>query len=124
MREILFRAKRIDNGEWVKGYYCHRGYTGYERPYIIPTYASDFYGIEIDRETLGRYTGLHDKNGVRIFEGDIYHLGDKNILSVVEWYDSGFMGKQIGTLGSREGLVYWKSRIEVIGNIHDKEVHE
>ena len=46
-REILFRGKRLDSGEWVEGYYCCVGWTGQERHYIIPTYASALYGIEV-----------------------------------------------------------------------------
>lgn len=75
MREILSKGKRKDNGEWVYGYYCKYGYTGKEKHYIIPSYASALYAIEIIPETVGQYIGkeLCDE---KLFEGDI-----------VEWYE-------------------------------------
>ena len=74
MREILFRGKRTDNGEWVQGYPCRYGWTGKEKDYIIPDYASALYTVEIDPSTVGQYTGLTDMNDKKIFEGDIIQV--------------------------------------------------
>ena len=63
-------------------------------------------------------TGLCDKNGVEVYEGDIYHHRDKTIKYVVEWHDTGLMGKQMGA-SSWAGLIYFKDETEVIGNIHE-----
>lgn len=70
MREILFRGKRIDNGEWIEGYYfCSRN-PHRESIHKIRPLDSDW-SYEINPETVGQYTGLTDKNGKRIFEGDV-----------------------------------------------------
>lgn len=70
MREILFKAKRIDNGEWVEGYYMPRPNSpGKPRYYIVLLSQAKWY--EIDPETLCQYTGQTDKNGQKIWENNI-----------------------------------------------------
>lgn len=69
MREILFRGKRVDNGEWVEGELLHKT-DG--KPYIFTE--DDFAGNEVLPETVGQWTGLYDKNKARIWEGDIVRI--------------------------------------------------
>src|SRR5690625_6165304 len=77
-----------------------------------------------ERYVLMQYTGIKDKNGKEIYEGDIYHMGDPRITYTVIWNDTGLIGKQNGS-SSYAGLEHWKEKIEIIGNIFEhKELLE
>jgi uncharacterized phage protein (TIGR01671 family) len=73
MREILFKAKRINNGEWVEGFYVNYKNVIH---YILVYDGNGFMWYEIEKETLCQYTGLTDKNGNKIWENDVVEFED------------------------------------------------
>lgn len=94
MRDILFRGKRTDNGEWVEGNYIHRTkyYGDPDDTHFILVggeFDCDFYdAFMVDPSTVGQFTGLFDADDFPIFDGDILQFGDKILL--VWWNDENF----------------------------------
>lgn len=128
MREILFRGKRKDNGEWVKGDLRHGGYYLNDPDvYICVPFANTVTNYPVDPETVGQFTGLYD-NGTKIFEGDIV-VCKKEING--NWVDYcveiGFVEMKHGAFGLHRKKGYYRPfkdwledyEYEVIGNIHD-----
>lgn len=129
MREILFKAKRIDNGEWVEGYYQRRYYFLGNEEHLI--FHADSYKVweyaEIDLETLCQFTGLCDKNGNRIWENDILmaHLDEfypeDTTYEIVEWGVAGLVGNETGSVDREYLGEFDLEHYEVVGNIFDNK---
>lgn len=118
MREILFRGKRIDNGEWVYGvFWPNTSLSDLTIPRIIDR---DGTAHKVDHSTVGQWTGLTDKNGTRIFEGDIIATpwNDGEVRRVVHFEDGLFKAGTI-SLCSFTGFDSPKHNCEIIGNVHD-----
>lgn len=135
LREILFRGKRVDNGEWVEGYLV---YNHSRKKYYILTDAAAF-PIEVIPETVGQYIGYTDINETKIFEDDIlkgfrypFKSEDEyNYYAIIEWFkNSSAFGiythknPKANVMGISEGNTDYlgdfdKEIWEVIGNIHD-----
>ena len=137
MREILFRGKRKDNGEWVYGFYFQKQNPLSSDGLPITHCISDIppFGYEVIPETVGQFTGLYDKNGKKIFEGDIVKQNRNGFDTL---YVTIFTDKEVGSCGccypSFDGIgfvfesvketranIFDLYPLEVVGNIHDNK---
>lgn len=138
MREILFRGKRIDNGEWIYGDLINAGFSHVDGSPVV-FIQNDVDEYEVVSETVGQLTGLTDKNGKKIFEGDIVENGGYSEHCIVEYYQGQWIGrykpftkyfnfdeslsiteslKKVSYIGLGFYAVE-RNSLKIIGNIHD-----
>lgn len=125
MREILFRGKRKDNGKWVIGFYWHieeHRIEALSKRHFIKSINNGI-DFEVIPETVGQYTGLTDKNGKKIFEGDKCRVTRHCILcyGFITFKNGSFWFDEFNTDSVLElsKLKINNFEIEVIGSIHD-----
>ena len=121
MRKILFRGKRIDNGEWIYGDVVQFPTHGIVR---IVEQEPSYKDAEVDPETVGQYTGLTDKNGRKIFEGDICRIkehGDVDLAVISFEHGAFYATPHNANIHEHTLWDIWYNDydIEVIGNIYD-----
>lgn len=126
MREILFRGKREDDGIWIFGYFTRTTMIDGSIEYLIHMRTNYFI---VDPETIGQFTGIYDKTGMRIFEGDIIsfrrfdnnHIGEikfnRKTAAFEIWWDT--TAGAYGEKATHTEKMSADNEYEVIDNIHD-----
>ncbi len=126
-RKILFKAKRKNNGEWVEGYYTAdpdldmHFIFGWSYYVCENGLERESFEYEINPDTLCQYTGLKDRNGIRIWENDIIKHEQSDTIGTVKWYQEDYTGGCVDDMVIDEQQFtdeMW-DECKVIGNIFD-----
>lgn len=131
MREILFKAKRIDNGKWIEGYYTEcsgKAFVGIDISSMFEIFCAPVIKwFRVNPKTLCQFTGLCDKNGNKIWENDILmaHLDESypedTTYETVEWGVAGWVTHEADSIDRQYLDEFDLEHFEVVGNIFDNK---
>ena len=127
IENIKFKAKRLDNSEWVEGYF----YQECDNTYIIEDRQGESmlnrnHLYEVDPSTVCQFTGLKDKDGKDIFENDILYDKDSGIASAIKWkrHVCGYVYEKAGMFSTIRVFASHTSLLKIIGNKFDRKKGE
>ena len=116
-REILFRGWNKKNKQWLYGYYCVNRGEHFIAPDEFVNPLASYEDYVVDADSVGQYTGLKDKKGKKIFEGDILNVDFLDVTRTVSYCKDGFVCVAANTINYDSHNVYKDCR--VITNLHD-----
>lgn len=127
IENIKFKAKRLDNGKLVEGYF----YAECGNTYIIENRQEESMlnrniTYEVDPSTVCQFTGLRDKNGKEIFENDLLYDEDSGIVSAIKWkrHVCGYVYEKAGMFSTMRVFASHTSLLKIIGNKFDRKEGE
>ena len=128
VESIKFKAKRLDNGEWIIGSLIRSTAGVKERAYIVDNFSSmsDYSVVGVDPSTVCQFTGLKDKEGMDIFEGDLLYDEDSGIVSAIKWKRNifGYVYEKAGAFATMRVFSNHTCFLKVIGNKFDRNEKE
>ena len=123
MRQIKFKAKRLDNGEWIIGSFVVMNIPALNKTTIGIVVEGGATLYEVDPSTVCQFTGLKDKEGKEIFENDLLYDEDSGIVSAIKWkrHICGYVYEKAGMFSTMRVYASHTSLLKIIGNKFDRK---